>query len=334
MLKDKLLTNSIKCLILGLGILFIIIGFNVTINIETERLKNDVVTNIQRHSTILNTKFLKIEDAVNNLSYYITGSFELNQSRNKKYLANYSKTLNSVSKEFAKNTDENISTYFYFSPELTGGVYGVWIVDKKNNNIFVNCALESLSAFTPQNAYFYSWYYKPILAKKALWSDIYYDSELKMPMISYTKPVYKQGNLLGVVGMDISLKGLNGTIKNLSRLNSEELLLIDNKGSILASSNIKHKFFGGLTQNYQKKYIKNLEKTSRQNITGTIDAPANAHSKILAYSRLINNFILLSDTSLPNLIEKSVIQELIIIAIAVLLLILIDMFSVLSDKKS
>lgn len=324
----KFVTSTVKILIIGLGILFAIFGAYITAKIEFERLKNTAVATIQNNSTALNTKFLKIEDAVNNLSYFITGSFDLKQVKNKNYLIRYNKVLNTVTKEFAQNTEGNISTYFYFDPELTGNVYGTWVVDKNQNKKFINYHMGYLSEFTPSNTNF-SWYYEPINAHKAIWSDIYYDPDIKTSMISYVKPLYKDGKLLGVLGMDISMEGLHNTIKKLKSFNSEELILVNSKNKLLASSNSTSEI---LTPSLHSKYLGNLKKTSPTIITGIITTPDS--NKVLVYSRLINNFVLLSNTAIPDLIEKSVIQALIILAITILLMIVLDMINTISTKES
>ena len=47
-----------------------------------------------------------------------------------------------------------------------------------------------------------AWYYGPIRAKKATWSKVSYDPFAKKELVSYAAPLYVNGQLVGVGGID------------------------------------------------------------------------------------------------------------------------------------
>jgi methyl-accepting chemotaxis protein len=53
----------------------------------------------------------------------------------------------------------------------------------------------------PTNDYL-AWYYGPIRAKKGVWSKVSYDPFAKKELVSYTVPLYVNGQLVAVVGVD------------------------------------------------------------------------------------------------------------------------------------
>jgi hypothetical protein len=92
-------------------------------------------------------------------------------------------------------TDESLNKHL--SPDdFSVGVYVVWQNDRleKQQIIYVK-------DMRPTNDYL-SWYYAPIRAKKGVWSKVSYDPFAKKELVSYTVPLYVNGQLIGVVGID------------------------------------------------------------------------------------------------------------------------------------
>ena len=63
-----------------------------------------------------------------------------------------------------------------------------------------------LSLYEKDDIEHVGWYYIPIEEGKSVWMEPYYNKNLDVYMISYVIPVYKNGDLLGVVGMDINFE--------------------------------------------------------------------------------------------------------------------------------
>lgn len=86
------------------------------------------------------------------------------------------------------------------------------------------------------------YYFEAIKRKKLIWSNIYTDVDTNVPMITASKPVYsKNGTLIGVVGVDVSLNHLMGGMANIySKIPDSEVFLLDlNSKIILTEPSIK-----------------------------------------------------------------------------------------------
>ncbi|MBQ4192224.1 MAG: PDC sensor domain-containing protein, partial [Bacteroidales bacterium] len=60
------------------------------------------------------------------------------------------------------------------------------------------------------------WYYAPIKAGKAIWTNPYYDGSIDDYLISYVQPVIIDGTPVAVIGIDVSFSRLLTWVDSLS----------------------------------------------------------------------------------------------------------------------
>ena len=72
-----------------------------------------------------------------------------------------------------------------------------------------------------------------------MWLDPYIDPVLKINMISYVVPMYKDNILIGVVGMDIDFSYFDKTISDTKVYDTGYASLLDGKYDVLVTSNLK-----------------------------------------------------------------------------------------------
>ncbi len=86
------------------------------------------------------------------------------------------------------------------------------------------------------------WYKKAVKNKKAVWSDIYFDFNTKIPGITAVLPIYKQEKLVGVFGSDLLFDRLNEFLLKLKIAKTGKAFIVDREGFLVASS-FKEKIF-------------------------------------------------------------------------------------------
>lgn len=195
-------------------------------------------------------------------------------------------------KEIASLTDWTQSVYFYFDQRYCPRYDGAWFLRKNGN--FTRQVNNNPILRDSSNA----WYYNPVDSKKAIWSDPYVDSVLKVTMITYSRPVYKNGFLLGVVGMDITLNDLNKILKNINIYKGNEAFLIDSNYKFIAGGRFK---VGEDILTANNGSYKNLKKELAKNNSGCIQYKDGLVTKVLSYSTLPNGFTLLIEVPLKNI---------------------------------
>ncbi|MBD2663601.1 multi-sensor hybrid histidine kinase [Richelia sinica FACHB-800] len=108
----------------------------------------------------------------------------------------------------------------------------------------------------PNNA---PWYSKAIEANKPIWSPIYNWANVPDEIaISASAPVHdKSGQVLGVVGIDLSLSHISKFLKSLKVGKSGEVLIIEPSGLLVATStdNLPYKLVNGTAERVQIKEI-------------------------------------------------------------------------------
>ncbi len=111
----------------------------------------------------------------------------------------------------AKDEKLVIQVYFEISPELTpwlgpeDEVEGVIMSGTGKKGEFRRTKMMQVKFFTRDNPYM-QWFFQPWDQRKGVWSSVYFDPYVNVDIVSYTMPVKAEGQLVGVVGMDISYK--------------------------------------------------------------------------------------------------------------------------------
>ena len=104
-----------------------------------------------------------------------------------------------------------IQVYFEIAPEHTpwlgpeDAVEGVIMSDPGKKGDFRPSQMMQLKFFTRDNPYM-QWFFQPWDQRQGVWSSVYFDPYVHADIVSYTMPVEAAGQLVGVVGMDVSYK--------------------------------------------------------------------------------------------------------------------------------
>jgi hypothetical protein len=121
------------------------------------------------------------------------------------YCKGFQKDIERICETAIKKFKATLGTGFYtdewlnkhLSPDdFTVGIYFCWQNDKLEKQQII-CVKDMKTT----NDYL-SWYYEPIRAKKGVWSKVIYDPFAKKELVSFTAPLYMNGQLIGVVGID------------------------------------------------------------------------------------------------------------------------------------
>lgn len=122
------------------------------------------------------------------------------------YYAGIQKDIERTCESALRKFKGTLGTYFYIDEPLIKhlspddfavGIYAFW-----QDNRLEKQNILHVKDMKPSNDYL-SWYYGPIRAKKGTWSKVSYDPFAKKELISYAAPLYVNGQLIGVGGIDL-----------------------------------------------------------------------------------------------------------------------------------
>ncbi len=123
----------------------------------------------------------------------------------------------------AKNTDGAITYYVRYNPDFAYPTSGIF-AQLNDSGDYDQLTPTDFTEFD-KNDTAVSWYYGPVNYGKPIWMSPYYNSNIDVYMISYVIPLFKDGNSVGIVGMDISLENINNTTAQLNSGSEKGFLL-------------------------------------------------------------------------------------------------------------
>ena len=197
-------------------------------------------------------------------------------------------------KKLGENTKWCMSSYFYYDQNYIPSFDGAWFVGKDGN--FERKI--SNSEITHKDG---GYYWIPVETGKGAWAAPYIDSDLKMAMVTYSVPVYKNGFLLGLSGMDITLDNLNKIVKNINIYKNNNAYIIDNNFNFIAGDKFKT---GDNFLQVQNGLYKFLEKSLKKEKAGFVEYNSGGVHRIISYSALPNGFILLIDVPISEVLSE------------------------------
>ena len=145
------------------------------------------------------------------------------------YQQTYTGDMEILFNNVARNTDGMIAYYFRYNPELHlpdgGFFYGMTSQSQELQKLPITDLSGDLTGIR--------WWNEPVAAQKAVWISPYYHSNSDFLTVSYVSPIYKDGQLIGVAGMDIQLTLLLDAVSEIKPYENGYAYLITQTGEKL-----------------------------------------------------------------------------------------------------
>lgn len=235
--------KSIKTKITVLILTCVLLSCFVMVFLNTHNAENVVDNDSAQIMNLLCSKnagkvdalLYSIEQSVNTLADYARARIESDQlfRTDRDYLEKYLSDVFNVSLSVASNTDEALSVYMRFDPKLTGSpVDGFFWGKTSVDGDFEKLQPTDISKFLPHDQSM-NWYYDPINNRAPVWTSPYDNQYFDIKMLSYIVPIYHNGTLIGVIGMDIALDLLTGIVENTRVYQSGYASIISGDSSVI-----------------------------------------------------------------------------------------------------
>ena len=135
-----------------------------------------------------------------------------------------------------EHTDGCIASYMRFNPELSTPTAGVFMQRASKRNI-LDLVPTDISAYDSTDVEHVGWYYIPLSEGCATWMEPYKNENIDIYMISYVIPMYQDGELLGVVGMDIDFSHITESLSKSSIYDEGKIFLLNDSEDYAYSLN-------------------------------------------------------------------------------------------------
>lgn len=181
--------------------------------------------------------FKGIETSVDMISAYtVEGMESVERFReDTAYRKEYTKELDRIFHSIAAQTDGAVAYYIRYSPEFVQTNEGFFYMRQPGKK-FIRQPLTDLYAYTSDDKEHVGWYYIPAEAGEPVWLEPYLNKNINIYMISYVVPLYADGELIGVAGMDIDFGAVESWVDDVTVFKHGTAFLADAGGSILSRS--------------------------------------------------------------------------------------------------
>ena len=215
---DRLKILTVAHIIISVTVVFLITAVSALLYF-TNTLQDAQVEKIKlasgKKTQELNAFFNSAESIVNSFKDYILETLDEKRlltdlKYEEKYMEELSDQMASMT-TFRKGT---VSVFFRMNIDKFGPTKGVFLTGSWQKS-FVKIRTTDLSRYSPTDTENVGWYYLPAWKKEPVWTPPYSNENIGQKMISYCIPLYRDGNFLGVTGIDISLAALEETVNSL-----------------------------------------------------------------------------------------------------------------------
>lgn len=205
-----------------------------SVHLVAESNKNNFTYNLKiRNATDKINKIIeRAQVNVNILTNAGYNTYDINKQYDKKYNEEFIKRFNILIKSALMNTPGINGAWYQSNNDLpfANNLY-CWYVYKNGQYVDMKDYFDKYSqSIRNINKDDDPYYFNAVENKALIWSEIYTDKDINVQMITVSEPIYKNGKLIGVVGLDVSLQNLQSAMTEIQKIfEKSDVLLINNK---------------------------------------------------------------------------------------------------------
>ncbi|MGB3368886.1 MAG: sensor histidine kinase [Acidaminobacteraceae bacterium] len=265
-------------------------GFSVfyILGIIKENTHRYLSENAKSYGNELDGVIISLEVTVDTLLKTVTGVIDKDKIDDPNYFYELSERVDSIVTEFDRNSINAMSVYIRFDPDISYGTAGVFHADTDGDGVLEKLIPTDITLYDKDDTEHVGWFYDPIKAREAIWTDPYYNANIDTNMVSYISPIIIDGKIIGVIGIDINFAQLSDITKRKDQ--DGNVILVDQKYRFLVHDvyDINDTIY--TIENGMLGYAANIIEMEKY---GTIEYVLNGEDKILGFSVLKNNWAVL-----------------------------------------
>ncbi|WP_428259844.1 ATP-binding protein [Gallibacter sp. Marseille-QA0791] len=234
------------CIAIFVFTVFAIIETTTFSRVLKETTDDKLIYETEQFANQMSMVFENAEGSVDALCAQVSHGFHLErQLEDPLYIRSYMAEYSPVIKDTLVDIEGSQGLYVTFSPEITDrdGIYEIWYSYDKEGHIRETDAMNNgiyYESFEdedfPTMKYWFSAADKP---GEGVWTEPYMDSDIGQEVMAYSRAVYIDDTLVGVVGTDIYTTYTTDLISNMKVENDGMIFLLDqNNRQIVSSRNV------------------------------------------------------------------------------------------------
>ncbi len=179
-----------------------------------------------------------IEQSVNTLALAATHHIsDMNEFKtNPDYVDSYTESLEDLLSYSVQNTHGAMSVYLRFNQEFTSPNSGLFLVFNSETEEFERYPVTDFSKSTSSETL---WYDVPVKNKTGTWLNPYVSGYADQDVISYVVPYYYEEELVGIIGIDISIDYIEELINSFKIYDTGFAFLTDENSMVVVHKNYR-----------------------------------------------------------------------------------------------
>ncbi len=159
------------------------------------------------------------------------------------YYDEYMRYLSSIMLNAAYATEDSVSVYIRINPEISTPHAGLFYVRTNGSTEFRVEPNTDISLYDKDDIERVGWYHIPVEnameGEPSTWMAPYHNKNIDVYMISYVVPIFCNGELLGIVGMDIDFTMLQNLVDSIKVYDTGFAYLADDEFTIVYHKDVE-----------------------------------------------------------------------------------------------
>lgn len=182
-----------------------------------EEIERNVQTTAEKYANRFSAIFNHTEGTVDSLTAFVAETFNPDRlAEDPGYMETYKETLKGVIAETVSASSISLGLYVTFEPTLTPDDDEVWYSYKDGKVTYTQADFErnqrKFEEPVPANM---AYFFEPIKSGEATWTGPYYDRDIQVHVLSYSKAIYAGDFFVGIAGADVTTEDTTDLIRNM-----------------------------------------------------------------------------------------------------------------------
>ena len=227
-IKTKITLIIIVAIILSMGIVTLL-SMNSIKRLGQEDSEQILLLLCETGQKNLDSYFVSVEQSVGLISSYVETDLQNTELED---LPGHVDRVRSIFEDIATQTNGVLTYYYRIDPEVSSDTQGFWYVDKDGTG-FVEHAVTDISEYDTTDTSDLVWFTVPKMTGEGVWLPPYETENLNVYVLSYNVPVYKDGDFIGVIGIEIDYTTMANQVDNIRLYDTGFAFIIDQEGGIV-----------------------------------------------------------------------------------------------------
>lgn len=290
-MKSSIQNKIILLILVGIIISSLTIGSLGIVSFREELDKNVVSTmnlTCEEKAQELNNVLGRIEQSTEVMAVLATSRvLDYTELKDETFRDSYINHMCESAYEIAINTQGSIGIYLRLNPEIAGSTEGFyWLINEETGALELE-ENTNITQYAKDDTEHVGWYYEPVAAGHAIWMDPYENQNIERTIVSYAMPIYKDNQLIGIVGMDIDWAYITQMIDEIKLYETGYAFLMDENFTVAYS-----KEFSAGTNITDLNDLSDLSKDELIRNDRVFDLNYNGRQNTVAFTALTNGKII------------------------------------------